>query len=116
MSSKSGNTKSAHNLEILSLFEINSDLSSQQEQYVEKSLIEYKARFVTPDNPDLGLTDLVEHKIQFKPGMTSKHQRPHKLAPNKHEVLRLQLDESLRQGIFAQFVRKKTFRVLVLLY
>ena len=52
VSSKSGNTKSAHNSEFLSLFEINSDLSSQQKQNVEKLLIENKALFVTPDNPD----------------------------------------------------------------
>ena len=107
VSSKSGNTKSAHNSEFLSLFEINSDLSSQKKQNVEKLLIENKAVFVTPDNPDLGLTDLVEHKIQLKPGMTPKHQRPYKLAPDKHEVLRHQLDELLRQGIIAPVSEKE---------
>ena len=107
MSSKSGNTTSAHNSEILSLFEINSDLSSKQKQNVEKLLIEHKALFVTPDNPDLGLTDLVEHKIHLKPGMTPKHQRPYKLAPDKREVLRHQLDELLRQGIIAPVSEKE---------
>ena len=107
VSSKSGNTKSAHNSEFLSLFEINSDLSSQQKQNVEKLLIENKALFVTPDNPDLGLTDLVEHKIHLKPGMTPKHQRPYKLAPDKREVLRHQLDELLRQGIIAPVSEKE---------
>ena len=107
VSSKSGNTKSAHNSEFLSLFEINSDLSSKQKQNVEKLLIENKALFVTPDNPDLGLTDLVEHKIHLKPGMTPKHQRPYKLAPDKREVLRHQLDELLRQGIIAPVSEKE---------
>ena len=77
MSSKSGNTKSAHNSEFLSLFDINSDLSSQQKQNVEKLLIENKVLFVTPDNSDYGFTDLVEDKIHLKPGMTPKHQKPY---------------------------------------
>ena len=70
-------------------------------------MIENKAVFVTPDNPDLGLTDLVDHKIQLKPGMTPKHQRPYKLAPDKHEVLQHQLDELLRQGIIALVSEKE---------
>ena len=106
MSSKSRNTKSAHNLEFLSLFEINSDLSLQQKQNVKKLVIGNKALFVTPDNPDLGLTDLVEHKIHLKPGMTPKHQRPYKLAPNKHEGLPHQLDELLHQGIIVPVSEK----------
>ena len=107
VSCKSGNTKSAHNSEFLSLFEINSDLSSQQKQNVEKLLIENKALFVTPGYPDLGLTDLVEYKIHLKPGMTPKHQRPYKLAPDKREVLRHQLDELFHQGIIAPVSEKE---------
>ena len=111
VSSKSGNTKSAHNSKFLSLFEINSDLSSQQKQNVEKLLIENKVLFVTPDNPDLGLTDLVEHQIHLKPGMTPKHQIPYKRAPDKPEVLRHQLDYLLCQGIIVPVSEKEDISI-----
>ena len=70
-------------------------------------MIENKALFVTPDNPNLGPTGLMEHKIHLKPDMTPKHQRPYKLAPDKREVLRHQLDELLRQGIIAPVSEKE---------
>ena len=70
-------------------------------------LIDNKAPFVTPDNPELGLTDLVEHQIHLKPGMAPEHQRPYKLTPEKREVLLHQLDELLRQGMIAPVSEKE---------
>ncbi|CAC5408703.1 unnamed protein product [Mytilus coruscus] len=55
--------------------------------------------FVTKDNPNLGFTSLVEHRINLKPNAVSKHQIPYSLPPYKREILREQLDELLRQGI-----------------
>ena len=44
--------------------------------------------FVTPNNPELGLTTVVEHKIHLKADMVPKHQRPYRLSPDKKQVLR----------------------------
>ena len=57
--------------------------------------------FVTPDNPSLGFTDMVQHKISLKSDAAPKHQRPYRLPPEKKEVLRHHLDELLAQGIIA---------------
>ena len=58
-----------------------------------------KAIFVTDENPKLGMTHLVEHKIHLKPDAVHKHQRPYRLSPDKKEVLRHQLNELVSQGI-----------------
>lgn len=95
------NKKSKHD-EFLSLFELRSvELSTEEKQNLTQLLVDNKALFVTPDNPDLGLTDVVEHQIHLKPDAIPKHQRPYKLTPDKREVLRHQLDELLRQGIIS---------------
>lgn len=57
--------------------------------------------FVTKENPDIGLTNVVEHQIHLKPDAEPKHQRPYRLPPDKKEVLRHQLKELLRQNIIA---------------
>ena len=72
-----------------------------QEQKIKQLLLDNRDLFVTPDNPDLGLTRVVEHQIHLKPDAILKHQRPYKLTPDKREVLRHLLDELLRQGIIS---------------
>ena len=55
--------------------------------------------FVTKENPNLGYTHLVEHKIHLKPNAVGKHHKPYRLPPYKREVLREQLDNLLEQGL-----------------
>ena len=57
--------------------------------------------FVTEENPELGFTKVLEHKIHLKPNATGKHQKPYRLPPYKREILRYHLDELLKQGIIA---------------
>ena len=64
-------------------------------------LLNNRDLFVTPDNPDIGLTREVEHQIHLKPDAIPKHQRPYKLTPDKREALRHHLNELLRQGIIS---------------
>lgn len=80
---------------------INSDLSQSDSDSLYQVLYKHKNVFVTPDNPDMGFTSLVEHRIALKPDAVSKHQCPYRLPPDKQEVLRHQLDELLKQGIIA---------------
>jgi hypothetical protein len=76
-----------------------SDLSSTDQTELEDFLYQNKDIFVTKDNPGLGFTDLVRHKIILKPDAKPKYQRPYRLSPNKKEVLRHHIDELLNQGI-----------------
>ena len=86
----------------ISKFDVSqSDLSSEQRAQLFQLLYQNKHLFVTDDNPSLGLTHLVEHKIHLKPDAQFKHQRPYRLTPDKRKVLRHQLDELLQQGIIA---------------
>ena len=61
--------------------------------------------FVTESSPALGKTSLVEHTIHLKDNFVPKLQRPFRLAPDKKQILRHQLDELLKQGTsFPQFM------------
>ncbi|WAQ98060.1 POL4-like protein [Mya arenaria] len=84
-----------------SLFDVNPDLSDNEKDRLYQCLYKHKDMFITPENPDLGHTHVVEHQIHLKPDATSKHQRPYRLPPDKKRVLRHQLDELLAQGIIA---------------
>ena len=72
---------------------VSPDLDAEQRQQVLDCLFEHRNVFVTPENPNLGLTHEVEHIIQLKPDAQSKHQRPYRLSPDKKQVLRHHLDE-----------------------
>jgi hypothetical protein len=76
-----------------------SDLSSTDQTELDDFLYQNKDIFVTKNNPGLGFTDLVRHKIILKPDVKPKYQRPYRLSPDKKEVLRHHLDELLNQGI-----------------
>lgn len=88
--------------EFVSYFDFNVDnLSPSQIEQLQQCLYEYKDIFVTKQNPSLGFTTVVEHKIHLKPDVVSKHHKPYRLSPDKREVLRTQLTELLNQGIIA---------------
>ena len=74
-------------------------LNVEQQAQLLQVLFKNKDLFITDDNPSLGLTNLVQHKIHLKPNAQLKHQRPYRLSPDKRRVLRHQLDELLEQGI-----------------
>ena len=76
-----------------------SNLTDEQRTELKECLFQYKDVFVTPENPDIGYTDLVQHKIHLKPDAKPKHHPPYRLPPQKREALRAQLDDLLRQGI-----------------
>lgn len=82
-------------------FPVSGDLSPEEQTRLYHTLYKHRQVFTTEDNPDIGFTALVEHRITLKPDVVSKHQRPYRLPPDKREVLRHQLNELLRQGIIA---------------
>lgn len=49
-------------------------------------LYEHKHVFVTPENPRLGLTQVVEHVIHLKSDAKSMQQRPYRLLSDKKQV------------------------------
>ena len=85
----------------MSYFDIPDHLSDSQKRKLISCLEEHKDLFVTDENPELGYTDLVQHKICLKPDYKSKYQRPYRLTPDKKNILRDHLEELLRQGIIA---------------
>ena len=74
-------------------------------QILKLSLVKvfYNSRdiFVTKDSPGLGFTTLVQHHIHLKPDTVSKHQRPHRLLPDKRDALCHHLEGLLDQVINA---------------
>ncbi|CAG2217767.1 unnamed protein product [Mytilus edulis] len=85
----------------LSNFSIPEPLNPEQTTQLTDCLYENKDIFVTKENPDLGFSTYVQHKINLKPDVKPKHQQPYRLPPTKREVLRHHLDELLKQGIIA---------------
>ncbi|CAC5369127.1 unnamed protein product [Mytilus coruscus] len=85
----------------LSNFSIPEPLNPEQTTQLTDCLYENKNIFVTKENPDLGFSTYVQHKINLKPDVKPKHQQPYRLLPHKREVLRHHLDELLKQGIIA---------------
>ena len=57
-----------------------------EKQSLLSCLFEHINIFVTDENPQLGLTNIVQHQIHLKPNFVSKHQRPYRLPADKHEV------------------------------
>ena len=99
---QSNDTKKQSNVDFLSNFYLHTnEWSRDEEKKISQLLLNNRDLFVTPDNPDLGLTRVVEHQIDLKPDAIPKPQRPYKLTPDKREVLRHHLDELLRQGIIS---------------
>ncbi|CAC5411529.1 unnamed protein product [Mytilus coruscus] len=85
----------------LSNFSIPEPLNPEQTTQLTNCLYKNKDIFVTKENPDLGFSTYVQHKINLKPDVKPKHQQPYRLPPHKREVLRHHLDELLKQGIIA---------------
>lgn len=89
------------NEQFLSNFNFNDDLCASDKKSLTECLIKHQSLFVTKENPDIGLTRVVEHQIHLMPGAQPKHHRPYRLPPDKKQVLRHQLDDLLRQNIIA---------------
>ena len=75
---QNNDTTKQKNADFLSNFELHTNKRSMdQEQKIKQLLLDNRDLFVTPDNPDLGLTRVLEHQIHLKPDPISKHQRPY---------------------------------------
>lgn len=86
--------------EFISHFDLDIEhLSSVELDELKHCLYSNRDIFVTKQNPSLGFTTVVEHKIHLKKDAVPKHHQPYRLSPDKKEVLRTQLDELLKQGI-----------------
>ena len=85
----------------LSYFDIPDNLNTTEKIKLQKCLQSHKDLFVTEENPDLGYTEVVQHKISLKPDYRPKYHKPYRLPPDKKEALREHLDELLRQNIIA---------------
>lgn len=70
----------------VSYFNINDDLSKVEKESLLSCLFEHNNMFVTDENPQLGLTNIVQHQIHLKLNFVSKHQRPYRLPADKREV------------------------------
>ena len=105
ISKSSSNFEDGHDKERLQTiqeeFQISSKLSEEQQQELTNLLNENFDLFVTKQNPDLGLTDVVRNHISLKPDFVGKHHKPYRLPPYKREVLREHLDNLLKQNIIA---------------
>ena len=62
---------------------ISKGLHEEQREQLFECLYDHQNVFVTPENPNLGLTHEVEYIIQLKPDAKSKHQRPYRFSPDK---------------------------------
>lgn len=86
---------------VKTLFKMPDSLEETERDKLVELLHENLDLFVTDDNPDLGFTRVVEHKILLKPDVVGKHQKPYRLPPYKRDILRDHLDHLLEQGIIA---------------
>ena len=82
---------------VKSLFKLSDRLEETERDKLIELLHENLDLFVTDDNPELGFTRVVEHKILLKSDVVGKHRLP----PFKREILRDHLDNLLEQGIIA---------------
>lgn len=76
-------------------------LTQRKKIKLQKCLQSHLDLFVSDENPDLGYTEVVQHKISLKPDYHPKYHKPYRLPPDKKEALRKHLDELLRQNIIA---------------
>ena len=65
--------------EIQRKFNISDHLSINERDKMANFLFENMDLFVTEENPKLGYTNLVEHKIILKDNFVGKHHKPHRL-------------------------------------
>jgi hypothetical protein len=87
---------------VKSLFKLPDSLEETERDKLIELLHENLDLFVTDDNPELGFTRVVEHKILLKPDVVGKHRLP----PFKREILRDHLDNyrsRQRNGGFINF-------------
>ncbi|VDI30296.1 Hypothetical predicted protein [Mytilus galloprovincialis] len=66
-----------------SYFDIPKHLSESEQGQLKGFLKSHDNIFVTDENPALGFTDVVQHKIILKPDFKPKYQRSYRLTPDK---------------------------------
>ena len=66
-----------------SLFKLSDRLEETERDKLIELLHANLDLFVTDDNPELGFTIVVEHKILLKPDVVGKHQKPYRLPLSK---------------------------------
>lgn len=86
-------------LKIKNQFNLSSDLTENEQTQLVQCINKNYDIFVTEDNPDIGYTNIVEHKITLKDDAVGKHHKPYRLSPEKRDILRYHLDRLLDQGI-----------------
>ena len=88
--------------EIKDQFNISDHLSDTERDKMAQLLYENYDLFVTDDNPILGYTNIVQHKIILKDDFVGKHHKPHRLAPHNRDILRYHLEKLSEQGIISR--------------
>ncbi len=66
---------------------------------MQQLLLGYKVVFVCEEFPNIGLTNMVEYKIQLKEGAQPFTSRAYRLDPKKTKALRELLDKLLKEDI-----------------
>ncbi|XP_033730863.1 uncharacterized protein LOC117320371 isoform X2 [Pecten maximus] len=97
-------------LKFISYFDMNNDkfnLSLDQLNSLKQCVYRNRDVFVTDENPSLGFTTVVEHRINLKADAKPKYHKPYRLSPDKRDVLRVQLTNLLNQGIIAPLDEKE---------
>ena len=80
---------------------VGDELTEEQRLQVQHMLYDNHDIFVTDENPDIGFTEILQHKIHLKPHVKMTHQRPYKLTPEKKTALRHVLENLYEKGIIA---------------
>lgn len=77
---------------------VHSLLSPAEQAILEKLLAQYEDVFVGPDG-QLGLTNLVKHRIELTPDAVPISQMPYRQSPLKREAMKQAIAKQLRQNI-----------------
>ena len=78
------------------------DITDTQLMALKRLLYENRDVFITKDNPDIGVTPLLQHSIHLKDDYRGRNIRPYRLSPTKREVLRHHLEHLEAQGIISK--------------
>ena len=80
----------------------NSELEDGQKQQLQNLVSEFSDCFVNPADGKLGLTDLVECKIETVPGTVPVCKYPYRLAPHMREAMGRILEEQVDKGLIEE--------------
>ena len=79
-----------------------SEVSEEQLAELKNLIKEFSDCFVDPITKKLGLTDMVECKIDIKPGSTPVQKYPYRIAPAMRETMKGILEGQLKQGLIEE--------------